>query len=459
MEPIPVINTPSTTTAIGGKIHVRLTHGVYQNLRRAVSGTLLLLYFTLAWVQVEGQPWLLFDFAQHRITLFGVHFSWFDLPLMAGLMIAGTALLFFMAVGWGRLWCGFACPQSIWVWLFIRIEQMTEGRASIRRKQDAQPLTGMRLARRVSKHLLWLLLAFITALTFTGYFVPIRTLVSDAIALELSLYSLFWLVMMTALTYVNAGLVREKVCFHMCPYSRFQGVMFDRDTRTVSYDALRGEPRGSYVRNSPGEQSTGRSGDCIDCGLCVQVCPTGIDIRNGLQYECIDCGACIDACDAIMDKTGRARGLIAFRSENQILGDPSPLWRPRLITYLMVVLLAAGAVVWGFTQRTEILIEIRRDRQHLIQKLDDGTVCNLYHIKVEPFTGDGSAVDVALQTDLGLELIGQRRIGVTEMNQWLPYRICRYGPPLKGNLAVTLSAYNSLGRAEKSTVFMSDIQH
>lgn len=453
MEPIPVINQPSTTTAVGGKIHVRLTQGFYQNLRRLVSGSLLFLYFALVWIQVDGQPWLLFDFGQHRIFLFGTEFSWSDLPLMAGLMIAGTALLFFMAVGWGRLWCGFACPQSIWTWLFIRIEQITEGRASVRRKNEQKPLQGSILGRRILKHLLWAVLAFVTALSFTGYFVPIRELVADMAALELSIYSLFWIIMMASLTYVNGGLVREKVCFHMCPYSRFQGVMFDRDTRTVTYDAVRGEPRNHRSHKDDGT----KAGDCVDCGLCVQVCPTGIDIRNGLQYECIDCGACIDACDAVMEKTGREKGLIAFRSENQVLKQASPLWRPRLLTYMLVMLVAAGSVLWGFTQRTEILVEIRRDRLQLVQELDDGTVCNLYRVKVESFTGTTDAIKVDVNADFEVAVNGLSEVNPSELNQWLPYRICANTTDLNGNQPMQFALNNSNGSAVKDTVFMTRV--
>lgn len=451
MEPIPVINHPSTTTAVGGKIHVRLTSGFYQNLRRAISGTLMLLFFGLAWIQIDGQPWLLFDFAERRIHLFGAQFSWYDLPLMAGLMIAGTALLFFMAVGWGRLWCGFACPQSIWTWLFIRIEQLTEGRAAARRKAEAKPLQGAHLLRRVVKHLLWAVLAFATALTFTGYFMPIRELVSAITTFELSAFSSSWLLIMAALTYLNGGLIREKVCFHMCPYSRFQGVMFDRDTRTVSYDIARGEPRNRKIQ----QEHTGTAGDCVDCGLCVQVCPTGIDIRNGLQYECIDCAACIDACDAVMDKIGRARGLIDFRSENQMANTPSPLWRPRLFTYLLVLVASFGAVVYGFTQRAELLIEVRRDRQQLYEELADGTVCNSYRLKVESFTDTPEAIEVSINAPMDLVVHGLSQLDVSQVNAWLPYRICSQTRALTGKQPLTFTLSNSQSRTMKETVFMT----
>lgn len=462
MEQIPVYNhpptQPSTTTAVGGKIHVRLTQGRYQNIRRLVSGSLLALFFALVWVEVDGAPWLLFDFAQHRITLFGTHFSWSDLPVMAGLMIAGTALLFFMAVGWGRLWCGFACPQSIWTWLFIRIEDLTEGRAGLRRKQEQMPLKGALLFRRLLKHGLWLLLSVATALTFTGYFIPIREMLSDSLSLQLSLATLFWLVTMSALTYVNGGLVREKVCFHMCPYSRFQGVMFDPDTRTVTYDAGRGEPRMRGKAPTPTDSDNGqhvRQGDCVDCSLCVQVCPTGIDIRNGLQYECIDCGACIDACDAVMDKLGLRRGLIAFQSENQLRNLPSPLFRPRMLTYLLIILASTSAVLYGFANRTELLLEVRRDRQDLYQQMSDGRLCNLYHLKLEVYTQRSTPVNVIVDAGFDTQLVGSPNISEQFFNQWQPYRVCTYANNLPSRSELSFRVKQGESEAIKESKFIA----
>ncbi|MFG1490603.1 cytochrome c oxidase accessory protein CcoG, partial [Oceanospirillum sp. HFRX-1_2] len=377
MQQIPVNRVRSDSEIIERpqKFYVRLTEGRFQNWRRLVSGPLIIAFFLLAWLQWDGQPLLLFSFEERRIYLFGGQLSWHDLPLMAGLMIAGACLLFFMAVGWGRVWCGFACPQSIWTWLFIRIEQMTEGKASLRAKNDRLPLTGKRLLRRLAKHGLWLAFSFLTALTFTGYFLPVQELFTGFFTLDLSLAVWGWLISMAALTYVNAGLVREKICLHACPYSRFQGVMFDQHTRTVSYDDGRGEPRRLRGKNgqvdmipvqnlavAPVQKRVANdssmpviknsAGDCVDCTICVQVCPVGIDIRDGLQAACIDCGACIDACDQVMDKVGKPRGLIRFASEVELSGSPvkQTLMRPKLAGYAVVMLLALGAVMLGFTQ-------------------------------------------------------------------------------------------------------------
>ncbi|WP_136680815.1 cytochrome c oxidase accessory protein CcoG [Neptunomonas sp. XY-337] len=418
MQKIPVQQVDPVALTAADKIHVRLTEGRFQNLRRFISWPLMFAYFALVWVQFDGRPWLLFDFAERHILLFGNTLSWHDLPALAGIMIAGACLLFFLAVGWGRVWCGFACPQSIWTWVFIRIERWTEGRATERAKNEKLPLRSTRLARRVAKHLLWIAFATLTAITFTGYFIPVRELTSSLLTGTASLSVIGWLICMAALTYTNAGLVREKICLHACPYSRFQGVMFDLDTRTVMYDAARGEPR-------RGAEST--QGDCIDCGICVKVCPTGIDIRDGLQAACIDCGACIDACDAVMEKIKKPLGLIRFASEKQLQKAPSPIYRPRLAGYFAVLTLAVSGVVYGLQQPTELLVEIRRDRGALFYSPQQDVVCNRYLIKIENF-GDEAQFSLSLESNLDARLEGKTAIATHEMGQWLPYSVCATEP-------------------------------
>lgn len=449
MENIPVVQDYTPPFAKDGKFHVRLTEGRFQNLRRLSSWPMLALFFGLVWIQVDGRPWLLFSFAQRQIILFGNTLSWHDLPLLAGLMIAGSCLLFFMAVAWGRVWCGFACPQSIWTWLFIRIEDFVEGRASVRARQEGQPLSAGRLLRRISKHLLWIALATLTAATFTGYFIPIREVVSDLVQLQLSMTTTGWLLIMAGLTYVNAGLVREKICLHACPYSRFQGVMFDRDTRTVTYDAGRGEPRANK-RNADAN-----SGDCVDCGICVQVCPTGIDIRNGLQAACIDCAACIDACDSVMDKLNRPRGLIRFASEAQLEGLRSPFMRPRLAGYGAVMLVTCSAVLYGFTGTTALLVEVRRDRGALFTRLDEHRTCNNYRVKVEGFDRAESSIRISVSGEGVFELFGPADIDLRENNAtWLPYRVC--GRDITApNSTLIFNFQGEAVRASKRTTFLA----
>ncbi len=419
MEKLPFVEDRTQAFTQDGKFHVRLIEGRMQNLRRLTSWPMLALFFGLVWIQLDGQPILLFSFEQHRIIVFGNAISWHDLTLLAGLMISGAFLLFFMAVVSGRVWCGFACPQSIWTWMFLRIENMTEGSANERRKNAQKSLKGNRLLKRIAKHLLWILLALLTSITFTGYFIPVREIITDIETLRLSVYTIAWILLMTGLTYLNAGLIREKICLHACPYSRFQSVMFDRDTITVSYDASRGEPR-AHLRNS--EQN---SGDCVDCGICVQVCPTGIDIRNGLQAGCIDCGACIDACDKVMVKLGSDTGLIRFASESEMEGNKTRFFRPQLIGYAAALFIAFTATLYGFSNTTSLMVAVQRDRSSLYTELDDGTVCNNYQVKLESVDNKPHLIQVSLTENQRFDLFGPEDIDLNESNStWVSYRVC-----------------------------------
>ncbi|WP_043316091.1 cytochrome c oxidase accessory protein CcoG [Microbulbifer sp. HZ11] len=447
MEKIPVVQ--DYTPEPDGKLHVRLTEGRFQNLRRLTSWPLMALYFALVWGQINGEPLLLFSFEQHRILFFGNAISWRDLSLLAGLLIAAASLLFFLAVAWGRVWCGFACPQSIWTWMFIRIEDFTEGKAHTRAREARLPLSGSLIVRRLLKHLLWSALALATAVTFVGYFVPIRELFADATQLQLSADTWTWVLIIALLTYLNAGLVREKICLHACPYARFQSVMFDSDTHTVCYDKDRGEPRASRRKGD------GNEGDCVDCGICQQVCPTGIDIRNGLQAACIDCGACIDACDQVMTKLERPTGLIRFTSEAQLTGEPSHILRPRLAGYGLVMLCAFTGVIYGFTDTTKLLVEIRRDRTALFTRIDRHTVCNNYQIKVEGYEKQQGSVAVSLAEPGRFKIFGAPSIDLGENSAtWLPYRVCATAPKhAKMTFAFKFSSGNSV--TTKETTFLT----
>ncbi|MCY0966616.1 cytochrome c oxidase accessory protein CcoG [Parathalassolituus penaei] len=428
---------PQKPAQVNGKFYVRLVSGLFQHLRRLVSWPLLAAFFGTVWLQWNDRPMVLFSFNDHRIFLFGLNLSWYDLPLLAGLLIAGAALLFFMAVAMGRVWCGFACPQSVWTWWFIRIEQLIEGDARKLRKMDEKGLTAVQWGRRVLKHLVWLLVGFATAITFTGYFVPIRDLLVELAQFNIVSASWAWVITMGLLTWANAGLVREKICLHACPYSRFQSVMFDSDTRTVSYDIARGEPRRGPKDSASGvsagnTSSCSSQGDCVDCSLCVQVCPVGIDIRNGLQLACIDCGACIDACDGVMAKIGKAAGLIRFASENQLLGKRSPWVRPRLLTYAAVLTVMMALVGFGFANTHQLLLEVSRDRGALYVERPDNTVCNDFDFKLESFVEGAFDVQLAVQGLsylqsgwAGFELVGPDTIDLRD-NQGMRqnFRIC-----------------------------------
>ena len=442
----------------GRKIHVRLTEGRFQNLRRLISWPLLALFFGLVWVQTNGTPWLLFDFPQRRILLFGTHFSWHDLHILTGLMITAASLLFFVSMLWGRVWCGFACPQTIWAWIFIRIERWTEGRASLRQRQDEMPLRGSRLARRLLKHTLWMAVALLTAVTFTGYFIPIRDIITQLVSVEASAMLVGWVVIMTLLTYVNAGLVREKICLHACPYSRFQAVMMDDQSLKVSYDAARGEPRGQIKTTSSTQQAKSTLGDCVDCNLCVQVCPTGIDIRDGLQAACIDCGACIDACDKVMLKTQRPTGLIGFSAAAPEQQQPQRFWRPRMLGYLMVTLIAFSSTGYALVNKKDLVVEIRRDRDSLYREFSDGSLCNFYQIKADSFDPGLTRVHVSVSGLEGLTLQGPETFVLDNSGDWTAYRVCLMDPS-QGVLPITFHFSDQTRTWSRSSSLITDTSY
>ena len=460
----------------GLPFYVRLIEGRFQSVRRWISAPLMSIFFLTVWLQIDGQPAVLFSYDTQRILVMGGSLSWYDLPLLAGMLITAAMLLFFAAVAWGRVWCGFACPQSVWTWMFLRIETLTLGQPGRRQRRQREQPTQYSL-RNALKHLLWMLLAFITALTFTGYFVPIRELLQQLLTLEIGAGSLTWLTVMTLLTYINAGFVREKICLHACPYSRFQSVMFDSHTRNVAYDEKRGEPRQRPGRVNPSladsimvkKASTGtpnqehqHTGDCVDCGLCVQVCPVGIDIRDGLQAPCIDCGACIDACDRVMSKLKRPLGLIRFASATELVNEPpysSPWLRPRLLGYGTICVTAMLLVAIGFQNTTRLLAEVRRDRDQLYTMQED-TVCNYYRIKVERFDGGSYANDpitirVKSSDQIRWQLKGEAAINSPQLgSQWLRYKLCSENElPYRSDIAFEFST--QLHKIHKDTTFIS----
>jgi cytochrome c oxidase accessory protein FixG len=296
------------------------------------------------------------------------------------LFILSAFLLFFVTTFVGRVWCGYMCPQTVWTFIFIWFEEKIEGTANQRKKLDQQKMDLNKFWRKSLKHACWLLFSVLTALTFVGYFVPVGDLFIDFFSFATS-FTVAWVVWFFALcTYGNAGWMREIVCLHFCPYARFQSAMFDRNTVTVTYDHNRGESRGA--RSKKQDHKALGLGDCIDCNLCVQVCPTGIDIRNGLQYECINCGACVDACDGVMEKMNYAPGLIRHTTENALKGKSVRLVRGKLIGYAVALLGMTGLLVMEIVDRVPVSIEIIRDRNELARENFNGEVENVYTLKI-----------------------------------------------------------------------------
>lgn len=368
------------------KIYVRRIKGFFRNLRFFGGLFLFAAYFGTLWLDWDGRQAVLFDLPNRKFHIFGVTFWPQDFILLSWALIISAFALFFITVYAGRVWCGYTCPQSVWTWIFMFIEEKTEGKRNARIKLDQQEMTLNKILRKTAKHLLWLLVALATAITFVGYFTPIKQLIPDLLQFSSSSWAVFWIAFFTLATYGNAGWMREQVCIYMCPYARFQSVMFDRDTLIISYDEKRGETRGA--RKKGVEPASVGLGDCIDCELCVQVCPTGIDIRDGLQYECIGCAACVDACDSVMDKMGYERGLVRYTTENSLDGKPSSLLRPRLVGYAAVLTVIIVAFFWVLLSRVPLELDIDRDRTVLQRIVADGRIENTYILKVSNMTDE-----------------------------------------------------------------------
>jgi cytochrome c oxidase accessory protein FixG len=313
------------------KVYPRQIKGRFTRLRNIAVVVLLGLFYLVPWFNLAGRQAVLFDLPARKFYILGLTFWPQDFIYLALLLIlAGLSLFFFTALA-GRLWCGFACPQTVWTEVFLLIEKWTEGDRARRMKLDKRPWDADKLRRKVTKQVLWIVLSVWTGFTFVGFFTPVRELGAAVLEFSLSPWATFWMVFYSFATYGNAGIMREQVCKYMCPYARFQSAMFDKDTLIISYDEARGEPRGG--RGKKADLQKLNLGSCIDCTLCVQVCPTGIDIRNGLQYECIACAACIDICDQVMDKMGYQRGLVKYTTEHSLSGSKTRFLRPRILVY------------------------------------------------------------------------------------------------------------------------------
>ena len=402
----PVRLTPAQA---GGPIHTRRFTGLFRNLRLLGAGLLCLLFFGTAWLDWNGRQAVLWDLGGRQFHIFGATYWPQDFILLSALLIIAAFGLFFITVLAGRVWCGYACPQSVWTWIFMRVEQLTEGDRGQRIKLDAAPWSLHKLLRRSAKHGLWLAVSLATALVFVGYFTPIRALLGELLSLELGSSTAFWLLFFTAATYLNAGWLREKVCRDMCPYSRFQSVMFDRDTLVISYDVARGETRGPRRKDS--DHRADGLGDCIDCTLCVQVCPTGIDIRDGLQLDCIGCGACIDACDSVMDKLGYARGLVRYGSERELTGGRTRWLRPRLVGYAAMLALMLGAFAWALAARPLLSLDVAKDRG-LFRENVAGQIENSYSLKLINKSQQPRRYALTLADETDFELHGPRQLSL-----------------------------------------------
>jgi len=393
------------------KIYPRQVSGRFARLRAIAVWVLLGLFYLLPWININGNQSVLFDLPARKFYIFGLTFWPQDFIYLALLMItAGLSLFFFTALA-GRLWCGFACPQTVWTEVFIWIERWVEGDRAKRMKLDKAPWTAQKVLRKSAKQALWILLAAWTGFTFVGFFTPIRELGAGIASFSLGPWETFWTIFYGFATYGNAGFLREQVCKYMCPYARFQSAMFDKDTLIISYDTDRGEPRGGRRKKDDAKEKG--LGDCINCTLCVQVCPTGIDIRNGLQYECIACAACIDVCDEVMDKMNYPRGLVRFTTEHALKHNAGHVIRPRIIVYGVLLLVIISSTIWGMTHRIPLKADMIRDRNALYREVSGDMIENVYTLKITNMDNaphvyrvtvlNNDAVDVDISRPLSLQ--------------------------------------------------------
>ena len=362
------------------KVYPREVSGTFSRLRVTAAWVLLGFFYLLPWIPWGDRQAILFDLPARKFHLLGLTLWPQDFIFLAWLLVIAALSLFFFTAVAGRLWCGFACPQTVWTEVFLWMEKITEGDRAKRIKLDAAPWTLDKLRRKVSKHFLWVVFALWTGFTFVGFFTPIMDLASRNLTLSLGGWETFWVLFYGFATWGNAGFLREQVCKYMCPYARFQSAMFDKDTLIISYDANRGEPRGG--RRKGVDPRAAGLGDCTDCTLCVQVCPTGIDIRKGLQYECIACASCIDACNGVMDRMGYPRGLVRYDTEHALEGLRSKVLRPRVIIYGVLLALLMTGFVAALAMRKPVGLDVLHDRNTLYRSLDSGEIENVYMLKI-----------------------------------------------------------------------------
>ena len=425
-------------------IHARTVTGWFANWRWAFVWATQLVFYGLPWLLWNERQAVLFDLASRRFYLGGLVLHPQDFIYLTGLLIVSAYALFLFTAVAGRLWCGYACPQTVYTEMFMWIERRLEGDRMARIRLDAAPWRAAKVLRRGGKHMLWISLALWTGFTFVGYFTPIKTLWAEAFTLKaaagspaaqgLGPWEWFWVLFYGLATYGNAGFLREQVCKYMCPYARFQGAMFDRDTLIVTYAAERGEPRGMTGRKGRDtDLKAANLGHCIDCHLCVQVCPTGIDIRNGLQNECIGCAACIDVCDGVMDKMQYPRGLIRYDTQNGLAEHltRAQRWRrvlrPRVLIYGTVLALICTALVVSLALRTPFKVDVVRDRAALARLVEDGRIENVYRLQLMNASEVAQRVRITvsgLSALAGAQLVGSGEVTVGAAEaRWAPVAV------------------------------------
>ena len=410
------------------KIYPRSVQGIFAKWRWAMVFLTQLVFYGLPWLEWGQRQAVLFDLGARRFYIFGLVLYPQDfIYLTAILVISAFSLFLFTAVA-GRLWCGYACPQTVYSEIFLWIERKVEGDRSARMKLDAAQMSLEKLVKKTYKHIIWLGLSIWTGFTFVGYFTPIKELGMEFFLGNMGSWEIFWVFFYSFATYGNAGFMREQVCKYMCPYARFQSAMFDKDTLIVTYDAERGEPRGA--RSKKADPAALGLGACVDCTLCVQVCPTGIDIRQGLQYECIGCGACADVCDTVMDKVGYPRGLVKYSTEHAMKNKWTKeqtlrhVFRPRVILYMGILALVVVALLVSLGLRKPFKVDVVRDRASLARIVAGGKIENVYRLQIMNAAEKPMNYHLSVAGLRGLELATERDVLIKSTeSRWVSVRV------------------------------------
>ncbi len=413
------------------KIYPRAVTGRFARWRWVMVWLTQLVFYGLPWLSWNGRQAVLFDLDARHFYVFGLVLQPHDFIYLAALLVLSALALFFFTAVAGRLWCGYACPQTVYTEIFLWVERLLEGDRIARMRLDARPWGPGKLLRKGGKQAIWLAIGGLTGFTFVGYFIPIQTLAAQAISFSMDPWAIFWVGFYGFATYGNAGYLREQVCKYMCPYARFQSALIDMDSLVIAYDTQRGESRGARSRKA--DPKALDLGDCIDCTLCVQVCPTGIDIRDGLQNECIACAACIDVCDDVMDKMGYAPGLIRYSSGNAIANGWSAaqmvrrVWRPRVLIYASLLLALSLAFVWSLAGRSDFRIDFSKDRGAVARVTGRGDVENTYRLQITNSSEHDQRYTVSISGAPGLRIdtdtaldIGATSIGSMAVRLVLP---------------------------------------
>ncbi|MEJ8826034.1 cytochrome c oxidase accessory protein CcoG [Variovorax humicola] len=410
------------------KIYPRTVRGNFARWRWAMVFATQLFFYAMPWIQWGGRQSLLFDLAARRFYIFGLVLYPQDLIYLSGLLVLSALSLFLFTAVAGRLWCGYTCPQTVYTEMFMWVEQKVEGNRIARMRLDGEPFSLEKLVKKWFKHVVWLCIAMWTGFTFVGYFTPIRELGLEFLQTRMGSWEVFWVIFYGFATYGNAGFMREQVCKYMCPYARFQSAMFDRDTLIVSYDLARGEPRGVRAKGQEG-RALGL-GDCIDCSLCVQVCPTGIDIREGLQYECIGCGLCVDGCNTVMDRMALPRGLIRYATENGLANgwSSAQVWRrvfrPRVLIYGGVLLVLGIGLLASLVLRMPLKVDVVRDRGALARIVEGGQLENVYRLQIMNATEEQQTYRIEANGLDGLHVASAEVVEVeSAQSRWVAVRL------------------------------------